>query len=134
MLFENPVLLNMRLRMQPRSVKVANMAGIFAKRIWQPYDDGATLTNTLLYICRLVHTKIKCFTKSSSHPLGRKRCIVSLFTAVFAKTTSTHLNDGNLHKCWTSAQEKVNSSTLKKGKTHMKVLGIYWFISVCRKR
>jgi len=36
MLFENPMLLNMRLRMQPRSVMVANMAGIFAKRIWQP--------------------------------------------------------------------------------------------------
>jgi len=36
MLFENPVPSNMRLQMQPKSVTVDSMAGIFAKRIWQP--------------------------------------------------------------------------------------------------
>jgi len=36
MSFENPLPLNMRLPMQPRSVTVNKMAGIFAKRIWQP--------------------------------------------------------------------------------------------------
>jgi len=36
-LFENPVPLNMRLRMQFRSATVEKMAGIFTKRIWQPY-------------------------------------------------------------------------------------------------
>jgi len=33
--FDNPVPLNMRLRMQPRFVTVAKTAGIFRKRIWQ---------------------------------------------------------------------------------------------------
>jgi len=36
-LFENPVLLNMRFGMQPRSFTVAKVADIFTKRIWQPY-------------------------------------------------------------------------------------------------
>jgi len=36
-LFENPVPLNMRLRMQPRYHTAENMAGIFTKRIWQPW-------------------------------------------------------------------------------------------------
>ena len=36
-LFENPVPLNMRLRMQPRFVTFDKMAGIVTKRIWQPY-------------------------------------------------------------------------------------------------
>jgi len=37
-LFDNPVPLNTRLRMHPRSVvTVDKMAGIFAKRNWQPY-------------------------------------------------------------------------------------------------
>jgi len=35
--FENTVPLNMRLRMQPRFVTIDKMAGIFTKRIWQPY-------------------------------------------------------------------------------------------------
>jgi len=35
-LLENPVQLNVRLRMQPRSVTVEKTAGIFTKRIWQP--------------------------------------------------------------------------------------------------
>jgi len=35
-LFENPVSLNMRLRMQLRPATVEKMAGIFTKRIWQP--------------------------------------------------------------------------------------------------
>jgi len=39
MLFENPVPLNMRLRIQPRSVTFDNVAGIFTKRIWQPYQQ-----------------------------------------------------------------------------------------------
>jgi len=37
MLFVNPVPLSMCLRMQPRSVTVDKMAGIFTKCIWQPY-------------------------------------------------------------------------------------------------
>jgi len=37
MFFENTVPLNMRLRMQPRFVIIDKMAGIFTKRIWQPY-------------------------------------------------------------------------------------------------
>jgi len=36
MFFENPVPLNMRLRMQPRFVAADKMACIFTKRIWQP--------------------------------------------------------------------------------------------------
>jgi len=36
MFFENPVPLNMRLRMQPRFVTVDKMACIFTKRMWQP--------------------------------------------------------------------------------------------------
>jgi len=35
-LFENPVPLNMRLQMQPRSATVEKMADGFTKRIWQP--------------------------------------------------------------------------------------------------
>ena len=38
-IFENPVRLNMRLRMQLRSATVEKMAGIFTKRIWQPYHQ-----------------------------------------------------------------------------------------------
>jgi len=37
MLFDNPSSLNMRLRVQPRSVTVDKMAGIFTKRVWQSY-------------------------------------------------------------------------------------------------
>ena len=37
MLFDSSVLLNLRLRMQPRSVTVKKMAGIFTKRIRRPY-------------------------------------------------------------------------------------------------
>jgi len=36
-LFENPVPLNMHLRMHPRSATVEKMADIFTKRIFQPY-------------------------------------------------------------------------------------------------
>jgi len=39
MLFENPVpcaIKNMRLRMQPRSVTVDKMTGIFTNHTWQP--------------------------------------------------------------------------------------------------
>ena len=32
--------LNMRLRMQPRSVTVEKMAGIFTKHNWQPYTPS----------------------------------------------------------------------------------------------
>jgi len=38
MLFENPVPLNMRLRMQPRSVTFDKIAGVFTKRVCQPYS------------------------------------------------------------------------------------------------
>jgi len=34
--FGNPVPSNMRLRMQPRSIIVDKMTGIFTKHIWQP--------------------------------------------------------------------------------------------------
>jgi len=44
MLFENPVPLNMRLRMRPRSVTADKMPGIFAKRIWQPYYPSTCYT------------------------------------------------------------------------------------------
>ena len=37
MLFENSVPLNIRLRMQARSVSFDKMASIFTKRIWQSY-------------------------------------------------------------------------------------------------
>jgi len=37
MFFENPVPLNIRLRMQPRFVTVDKMTGTFTKRICQPY-------------------------------------------------------------------------------------------------
>jgi len=39
MLFQNPVLINMHLQRttQPGFVAAEKMAGIFTKRIWQPY-------------------------------------------------------------------------------------------------
>ena len=39
MFFEDPVTLNMRLRMQPRYATDGKMAGSFTKRIWQPYTE-----------------------------------------------------------------------------------------------
>jgi len=41
-IFENPVPLNMRLQLQSTSVTVGKMAGIFTKRIWQPYMGRQT--------------------------------------------------------------------------------------------
>jgi len=41
MLFENSVPLNIRLRMQARSVSFDKMASIFTKRIWQSYSDSS---------------------------------------------------------------------------------------------
>jgi len=43
-LFENPVPLNMRLRMQLRSPAVEKMTGIFTKRIWQSYCTPLSYT------------------------------------------------------------------------------------------
>jgi len=42
--------LNMRLRMQHRSVTIDKMAGIFTKRIWQPYS----------HYCQHSRVGIKC--------------------------------------------------------------------------
>jgi len=49
MLFEKPVPSNMRLQIHPRSVTVDKMAGIFTKRIWQPYISNAVTQPTHCY-------------------------------------------------------------------------------------
>jgi len=46
MFFENLAPLNTRLRVQPRSVTVEKMAGIFTKRAWQPYVKGTLFINS----------------------------------------------------------------------------------------
>jgi len=59
MLFENPVPLNMRLRMQPRSVIVNKLAGIFTKRIWQPSVQRWVYTLSILLVySRPVHFRM----------------------------------------------------------------------------
>jgi len=55
MLFENPVPLNMRLRMQPRSATVGKMAGIFTKRIWEPQLEAFYEVILLWRSCRTLH-------------------------------------------------------------------------------
>jgi len=47
MLFEKPVLSNMRLRMHPRPVTVDKMAGIFIKRVWQPKLPPSDSSHTI---------------------------------------------------------------------------------------
>jgi len=50
-LFENTVLLNLCSGMQLRSATVEKTAGIFTKRIWQPYYFVSLITNLHELIC-----------------------------------------------------------------------------------
>jgi len=71
-LFENAVPLNMRLRMQPRSVTVDKMAGIFTKRIWQPYRRAKGETIGKPFLIKFLRNKQMCIQQVKNSGLGTR--------------------------------------------------------------